>query len=103
MSWRQWLLGQELGWIVASPVSVTLSPLDDVQIAAGDDEEVRAAGRLFVREEFWRHDDGYIAVSRNDWLRTYQYRGADGRWQGMFLPNGQGSAEWRLSGTSRNR
>jgi len=46
----------------------------------------------------WTDDDpaGYIATSRNDWLRVFQYRGADGAWEGMFVPNGSGSVEWRL-------
>lgn len=91
-----WVMGQELGWVIASPVTVTVSPLDDVQVAAGSEAEIRHSGQLLGRDEFWRRGEGYIATSRNDWLRSFQYRGGDGRWEGMFLPNGQGSVEWRL-------
>lgn len=90
-----WVMGQELGWTVVSPISVTVSPLDDIQVAAAD-SELPEAGRLLGRDEFWRRGEGYIAAGRNDWLRTHQFRGIDGGWQGMFLPNGQGSVEWRL-------
>lgn len=90
-----WIMGQELGWVIPSPVTVTLTPLDDVQLAA-DDSELREAGRLFGRDELWRRGEGFIATTRNDWLRTHQYRGPDGSWRGMFLPNGEGTVEWRL-------
>jgi hypothetical protein len=96
-----WVLGQELGWIIDSPVTITVSPLDDVQVASAGDGELREAGRLFGREEFWRRGEGYIAATRNDWLRTCQYRGLGGSWEGMFIPNGQGSAEWRLGWSIR--
>jgi hypothetical protein len=91
-----WVMGQELGWRIASPVTVTLTPLDDVQVAAGEDPDPREAARLLGREDFWRRSTGYIATSRNDWLRVFQYLCADGAWEGMFLPNGSGSVEWRL-------
>jgi hypothetical protein len=91
-----WVMGQELGWEIRSPVTVELSQLDDVQLAAGDGTAVQEAGQLFGRDEFWRRGDGFIATARTDWLRTYQFRGHSGEWQGMFLPNGQGSVEWRL-------
>lgn len=96
-----WVMGQELGWVIPSPVNVTMTPLDDLQIAVDGDEELREAGRLFGRDEFWRRGDGYIATRRNDWLRTHQYRGAHGGWEGMFIPNGQGSVEWRLGWSIR--
>jgi hypothetical protein len=91
-----WVMGQELGWVLCSPVTVELGQLDDVQLAAHDGAALHEAGQLFGREEFWRRGEGFIATARNDWLRTHQFRGPDGEWQGMFLPNGQGSVEWRL-------
>jgi hypothetical protein len=90
-----WVMGQELGWVIPSPIAVTLTPLDDVQLAA-DDAELREAGRLLGRDELWRRGEGLIATARTDWLRAHQYQGHDGAWQGMFLPNGEGSVEWRL-------
>lgn len=97
-----WVMGQELGWVIPSPVTVTMSPLDDVQLAREEDAaDLRETGRLFGKEEFWRRGEGFIATSRNDWIRTHQYRGPGGSWQGMFLPNGQGSVEWRLGWSLR--
>jgi hypothetical protein len=91
-----WVMGQELGWVLRSPVTVELDQLDDVQLAAHDGLALQEVGQLFGREEFWRRGEGFIATARNDWLRTHQFRGPGGEWQGMFLPNGQGSVEWRL-------
>ena len=95
-----WVLGQELGWVILSPVTITLTPLDDIQLAAHEHDggavDPREAARLLGREDFWRRGDGFIATRRTDWLRSYQFRGADGAWEGMFLPNGQGTVEWRL-------
>jgi hypothetical protein len=91
-----WVMGQELGWVLRSPVTVELTQLADVQLAADEGGHIQDAGRLFGREEFWRRGEGFIATARTDWLRTYQFRGPGGEWQGMFVPNGQGSVEWRL-------
>ncbi|MDT0263120.1 hypothetical protein [Jatrophihabitans lederbergiae] len=90
-----WVMGQELGWVVCSPLDITLSPVREVQIAAGDDQ-LQEAGRLLGRSEFWRRGDGFIATERNDWARAYQFRGTEGGWEAMFLPNGAGTVEWRL-------
>ncbi len=91
-----WVLGQELGWIIASPLRMNFTPLNDIQVTAGNDDERIETSHLFARDQFWRRSEGYIALSRNDWLRTFQYRGKEGRWEAMFLPNGQGTVEWRL-------
>jgi hypothetical protein len=91
-----WVMGQELGWAIPSPVTIDFTPLGDVQLAAGEAEELSQAARLFGREEFWHRGDSFIATNRNEWLRSFQYRGRNGSWEGMFLPNGSGSVEWRL-------
>lgn len=79
-------------WSLCSPVTVELGQLDDVQLAAHDGAALHEAGQLFGREEFWRRGEAFIATARNDWLRTHQFRGPDGEWQGMFLPNGRPAA-----------
>jgi hypothetical protein len=96
-----WVLGQQWGWQIASPVAITIGPLDDVQVALGDEAELQEAGRLLGRADFWRRGDGYLATGRNNWVRAYQYRGSSGGWEGMFLPNGQGTVEWRLGWAMR--
>jgi hypothetical protein len=88
-----WVLGYEVGWRIRSPVDVTLSPLDDVEVALSEDNEagVRAANRA----ELWIRERSGLAVSRNDWLHLYQYQTAAG-WSNMFIPNGRGTVEWHL-------
>lgn len=87
-------MGQEIGWVLPSPLSLTLSPIVDVQVGA--DEDLAATGRLLGMSEFWRRGSGYIGTERSSWLRSYQYRGPDGAWESMFIPNGDGTAEWHL-------
>jgi len=89
-----WVMGQELGWLLPSPLTMTLTPIADVQVGA--EEDLAAAGRLLGISEFWRRGSGYIGTERSSWLRSYQYRGAEGAWEAMFLPNGDGTAEWHL-------
>jgi hypothetical protein len=88
-----WVLGQELGWRVASPVDITIGPLPQTEIDPGDapQDAVRAAGR----SELWMRERTGLAVERPEWLHLYQF-GQKGHWENMFLPNGQGSVEWRL-------
>lgn len=89
-----WVLGQEAGWVLPAPITVELGPFQDAQI--GPDEDLATAGRLLGMGEFWRRGDGYIGAERTSWLRSYQYRGKDDAWEAMFVPNGQGTAEWHL-------
>lgn len=76
-------MAQEIGWVLPSPLTVTLSPAVDVQVGA--DEDLAAACRLLGTSEFWRRGSGYIGTERSSWLRSYQYRGADGAWEAMFI------------------
>jgi len=89
-----WVLGQEAGWVLRAPVSVTLDPIVDVQI--GTDEDLAAAGRLLGVSDFWQRGEGYIGAAKTSWLRSHQYRGAGDSWESMFVPNGAGTAEWHL-------
>lgn len=90
-----WVLGQELGWLVRSPVAVAMGPVGDIEFDVPQDEELRAVARKINRSEVWRRDDGWIATQDTDWMRFYDYRSGD-RWESMFLPNGSGTVEWRL-------
>lgn len=89
-----WVLGQELGWVIRSPLSLTLSPVHDLQVVA--DADPNEIARLAGTSEFWSRGDGYITAPRSPWLRLHQFRGSSGAWEAMFLPNGDGSLEWRL-------
>lgn len=94
-----WVLGQELGWQLLSPVTIDFSPVDDVQVAA--DADPAEAGRLLDVTEFWLRGSTFMAAPRNSWIRSFQYRGREGGWEAMFLPNGEGTVEWHLGWAAR--
>ncbi|MGW0409801.1 hypothetical protein ACWDZX_00555 [Streptomyces collinus] len=88
-----WVMGQELGWRIPSPIDVTLSPLDQTEIDPGHDP--RIAAQAAARGELWTRERSTLAVDRTSWLHLHQFRTASG-WENMFLPNGAGSVEWHL-------
>ncbi|MFE4526807.1 hypothetical protein ACFRMO_25190 [Streptomyces anulatus] len=91
-----WVLGQELGWAVRSPVTLTMKPLDDIGIAVPEREDAHQAGRRLGGAGMWQRGEEWIAARNADWLHLGDYRAANGSWEGMFLPNGLGTVEWRL-------
>jgi hypothetical protein len=88
-----WVMGQELGWRIHSPVDVTLTPLPQTEVAA--DAEPQEVARITGQSEVWGREKSQLAVGRTNWLHLFQFRTEQG-WENMFLPNGQGSVEWRL-------
>lgn len=96
-----WVLGRELGWVIASPIDVTMDCVDDAQFAAESSDEVAEVGRMLRRPELWRRGDGWLATSSDGWLRFTQFRGSSGTWESMFMPNGDGTVEWRLGWAAR--
>ncbi len=92
-------MGQEAGWHLLAPITVELSPIEDAQI--GPDEDLATAGRILGMTEFWRRGEGYLATRPLPWLRVHQYRGTNEAWESMFVPNGQGTAEWHLGFAAR--
>jgi len=89
-----WVLGQELGWYIRSPITTSLTAIKDVQIA--EDIDPAESGHVLNVTEFWRRGKGYIATEKNSWIRSFVYRNHDGAWESMFLPNGEGTIEWHL-------
>jgi hypothetical protein len=87
-----WVLGQRIGWRILSPVDVTLSPLEQTEVSADDME---TSARAVGKQEVWLRDGTMLAMDRPPWLHQYQFREGDG-WASMFVPNGQGTVEWRL-------
>lgn len=95
-----WVMGQQLGWMIASPVSITMTPVEDVEFDLPPEEELAAAANRMDRSEMWRRTNGWIATKDTGWLRLYDFMSAEG-WEGMFLPNGAGTVEWRLGWSVR--
>jgi hypothetical protein len=90
-----WVLGQELGWLVRSPVTVNLGPVVDVEFAVPATEEVADVARKLHVGELWRRDGAWVATPDAAWMRMFDFRTENG-WQGMFVPNGSGTVEWHL-------
>jgi len=95
-----WVLGQELGWLVRSPVSIEVGPVGDLEFAVPAGEDLRGVGRKIDRSEMWSRGEAWIATRDTDWMRFYDY-GRDDAWESMFLPNGSGTVEWRLGWAAR--
>ncbi|MGW9369625.1 hypothetical protein ACWGVR_06345 [Streptomyces xanthophaeus] len=91
-----WVLGQELGWSIRSPLTLTMKPLDDTGLAVPDTEDPQQAGRRLGGQAMWQRGKDWIATANSTWLHLGDYRNATGGWEGMFLPNGLGTVEWRL-------
>lgn len=89
-----WRLGQEVGWIVPSPVTVTMTPVRDVEVYCPP-EDLKYLGQITHCTEFWERDETFLAIEKTNWLRLYEVNCA-GQWETLFVPNGQGSVEWHL-------
>lgn len=89
-----WRVGQELGWLVPSPVDVRFTPLCEVEVEP-DPTAMQELGQVTDHTELWRRERSALALKPTGWLRFHQYRTSDG-WMSMFLPNGEGSVEWHL-------
>jgi hypothetical protein len=87
-----WILGQTIGWRILSPVDVTLTPLPQVEVSSEDTE---SAAQSVGKQEVWLRSGTALAMDRPPWLHLYQFREGD-HWGNMFVPNGQGTVEWRL-------
>ncbi|MEU4999364.1 hypothetical protein [Streptomyces sp. NPDC021622] len=92
-----WVMGQELGWRVHSPVDIDFTPLDQIELDGISEPE--AAGRAANRTELWQREKTHLAVEKTSWLHLHQFSTPRG-WENMFLVNGAGSVEWRMGWTA---
>lgn len=91
---RPWRLSHEIGWIISSPIDVNFTPLHDFEVS-GSSEDTSVICDITASNELWKRDKTSLAIHKVPWLRFYDFRTSNG-WEAMFLPNGQGSVEWRL-------
>jgi len=89
-----WRVGNELGWYVCSPIDVTIYPLDDFEMSL-DPNEMENIHKVLGFKNLWKRENSYISL-KDDWLKLYQFKGKTGSWDTMFIPNGEGTVEWRL-------
>ncbi|WP_424216484.1 hypothetical protein ACN20G_30595 (plasmid) [Streptomyces sp. BI20] len=95
-----WVLGRELGWSVRSPLTLTMTPLDDVGLAVPPGEDPHRVGRRLGGHAMWRRGEDWLATGPAPWLHLGDHRTAEG-WEAMFVPNGQGTVEWHLGWAAR--
>ena len=87
-------LGLQIGLYVLSPVSISLDPIDEVQFHCSDDELSSAVSENgFV--ECWNRGDTRFGFRSSTNFRQFDFR-VDQHWESMFVPNGNGTVEWRL-------
>ncbi len=96
--WRQ---SQELGWIVESPVTVTMDAIHDVEAICPPDK-LRHVSMITNATENWSFKDDAgesqrIHFTRNaGWTALYDFIVPGRGTERMFFINGLGSVEWVL-------
>lgn len=91
---RPWVMGNDIGWRIPSPVHIELHPLEDTEVSV-DQGELSEFATLSGYDEMWPRERSAIAVRKSNWLRLYDVRVRDG-FHSMFVPNGNGTIEWHL-------
>lgn len=95
-----WRMSQEAGWVVESPVTVTMDAIEDVEAMCAPDK-LRYVSMLANATENWNFNgaDGRserIHFTRNaGWIALYDFL-VHGRPERMFFINGRGTVEWVL-------
>lgn len=87
-------MGSQLGWFLLSPVDVTLRPFVDYCFNCSKDEIGEVVSELALAQ-VWHRENCYVGVQENLGLRFFDYWDND-EIQAMFLPNGEGTLEWKL-------
>lgn len=87
-------MAKKVGWTIVSPIDITAEPVQELQVSGdeGDLENIKELTGI----NFWvKREDTYIGVKPDGWFRVHQAQ-KDGSWHPMFIPNGEGSFEWKL-------
>jgi hypothetical protein len=96
-----WRLGEEMGWVVDSPVDICMDAIHDVEVNCLEAEVANVANMAHATEFHWAaskttKEQQYALFTRNaGWIRLFEYRTPRG-FRSMFLPIGQGAVEWHL-------
>lgn len=85
---------KELGWTIHSPIDVDIQPLTEIQTTLENPEEFSRLKQLSNMDEWVQKDDVLLGVKPSTWYKIHEY-GYDGRFRSMFIPNGEGTLEWR--------
>jgi hypothetical protein len=96
-----WRMSQELGWIVESPVTITMDAFHDVE-AVCPPSKLSYVSMIANASENWNFADANgkserVHFTRNaGWTALYDFMVPGGGMERMFFINGQGSVEWVL-------
>ncbi|CAM4467838.1 hypothetical protein FHS16_003226 [Paenibacillus endophyticus] len=85
---------KELGWTIHSPIDVEIHPLQEIQIIFDKPEEFARLKQLTDMDEWVQKDDILLGVKPSAWYKVHEYAYED-RFRSMFIPNGEGTLEWR--------
>jgi hypothetical protein len=94
-----WRLGQEIGWVIDSPVSIAMDGLHDIE-AVCEPAENRTLSLAANCTEVWSFSDDQGRLQRSHytrqagWMALYDFRNGAGQFERMFYANGQGTVEW---------
>lgn len=87
-------MAQEIGWTIVSPIDVDIQPVKEIQTRADNPVEFARLKQLIPMEDWTQKKDTMIGVSPAGWYKIHEYR-YNGLYYPMFLPNGEGTFEWR--------
>ncbi|MBW7473972.1 hypothetical protein K0T92_04400 [Paenibacillus oenotherae] len=86
---------REIGWTILSPIDVEIYPATEIQIGAEHAEEIPHIQHLTGIHYWQRREDIYLGVKPSGWFQLHQFK-VDNNWHQMFIPNGEGTFEWRM-------
>jgi hypothetical protein len=89
---------KELGWTIYSPIDVEIHPLEEIQTTLEKPEEFARLKQLTDMDEWVQKNDILLGVKPSAWYKIHEYS-YEGRYRSMFIPNGEGTLEWRQGWT----
>jgi hypothetical protein len=93
---RSWKMSSELGYVVKSPISCSISPFIDFELESSiDPDELKVFASVSGVNQFWNRPGLSIGIEGGEWLKLYQFK-HDQKWNTFFVPNGEGTVEWHL-------
>lgn len=85
---------KEVGWTIVSPIDIDIYPVKEIQTAVDTPEEFARLKQLVNMEDWTHKQDVLIGVTPSAWYKVHEYK-YNGLFYPMFLPNGEGTFEWR--------
>ncbi|OAB25505.1 hypothetical protein PMSD_27515 [Paenibacillus macquariensis subsp. defensor] len=86
--------GKELGWTVVSPIDIEIHPVKEIQTILDKPEDFARLKQMMPMEDWAYKKDTLIGVTPAGWYKVHEYK-YKGLFYPMFLPNGEGTFEWR--------